>query len=139
MSTPFTDPAGVFVVVVAIILLAPIVAERARAPGIIGLIGAGMLVGPHGLGLIERDGAIALLGGVGLLYLMFLGGLDLDLEGFAELARHDPRDLRRAFDEVKVPAALVRHVAKQVLVEVRTDSHCRGRDSTAPQLARVHR
>ncbi len=81
---PLTDPAPVFLVLAAVILLAPIAAERARVPGLIGLIAAGMLVGPNVGGLIARDGAIALLGGVGLLYLMFLGGLDLDLEGFAE-------------------------------------------------------
>jgi Kef-type K+ transport system membrane component KefB len=81
---PFTDPAFVFLVLAAVILVAPIVAERARIPGIIGLILAGTLVGPNVAGILERQGAIALLGGVGLLYLMFLGGLDLDLEGFIE-------------------------------------------------------
>jgi Kef-type K+ transport system membrane component KefB len=81
---PFTGPAVVFVVLAGIILLAPIAAERARVPGIIGLILAGMLVGPNVAGILARDGAIELLGGVGLLYLMFLGGLDLDLDGFAE-------------------------------------------------------
>jgi Kef-type K+ transport system membrane component KefB len=83
-ALPFTDPAFVFVVLAAIILLAPIAAERLRVPGIIGLILAGMVVGPNVGGVLERDGAIALLGGVGLLYLMFLGGLDLDLQGFVE-------------------------------------------------------
>jgi Kef-type K+ transport system membrane component KefB len=83
LGLPFNDPATVFLVLAAVILLAPITAERARVPGIIGLILAGMLIGPNVAGLVERDGAIALLGGVGLLYLMFLGGLDLDLEGFA--------------------------------------------------------
>jgi Kef-type K+ transport system membrane component KefB len=84
VALPFTDPASVFVVLAAIILFAPIAAERVGAPGIIGLILAGMLVGPNVAGILERDGAIALLGGVGLLYLMFLGGLDLDLDGFKE-------------------------------------------------------
>jgi Kef-type K+ transport system membrane component KefB len=83
-ALPFTDPAFVFLALAAIILFAPIAAERLGAPGIIGLILAGMVVGPNVAGVLERDGAIALLGGVGLLYLMFLGGLDLDLDGFAE-------------------------------------------------------
>jgi Kef-type K+ transport system membrane component KefB len=87
LDAPFTDPATVFVVLAAVILVAPIAAERLKVPGIIGLILAGMVIGPNVTGLVARDGAIALLGGVGLLYLMFLGGLDLDLEGFKE----DPR------------------------------------------------
>lgn len=83
-ALPFTDPAFVFVVLAAIILFAPIAAERLGVPGLIGLIVAGMVVGPNVGGILEREGAIALLGGVGLLYLMFLGGLDLDLDGFSE-------------------------------------------------------
>lgn len=84
---PLTDPAYVFVVLFAVILVAPLVAERARAPGIIGLIVAGVLVGPNTIGLLERAGPIDVLGGVGLLYLMFLAGIDLDLEGFKERRR----------------------------------------------------
>lgn len=87
LSLPLTDPAYVFVVLFAVILLAPLVAERARAPGIIGLILAGVLIGPNALGLLERAGPIEVLGGVGLLYLMFLAGVDLDLEGFKEHRR----------------------------------------------------
>jgi Kef-type K+ transport system membrane component KefB len=84
LERPFTDPATVFLLLAAVILIAPIAAERAKVPGIIGLILAGMAIGPNAANLLQRDGAIALLGGVGLLYLMFLGGLDLDLEGFSE-------------------------------------------------------
>lgn len=87
MSLPFQDPAWVFLTLFGIVLLAPLAAERARVPGIIGLILAGTLVGPGGFGIIERDGAVGVLGGVGLLYLMFLAALELDLDGFRERPR----------------------------------------------------
>jgi Kef-type K+ transport system membrane component KefB/nucleotide-binding universal stress UspA family protein len=64
------------------VLLGPLLAERARLPGLAGLILAGMLVGPNVLGILGRDTFIETLGYVGLLYLMFQGGLDLDLDGF---------------------------------------------------------
>ncbi|HVL97870.1 MAG TPA: cation:proton antiporter [Egibacteraceae bacterium] len=84
---PLTDPAFVFVVLFAVILLAPLVAERARVPGIVGLILAGVVIGPNALGVLERTGPIEVLGGIGLLYLMFLAGVDLDLAGFYEHRR----------------------------------------------------
>ncbi len=79
---PLTDPGAVFAVLFLIVLLGPLAAERARLPGLAGLILAGMLVGPNVLGVLGRDTFIETLGYVGLLYLMFQGGLDLDLDGF---------------------------------------------------------
>lgn len=87
-SLPLDQPAYVFGVLFLAILLAPLAAERVRAPGIIGLLLAGVLIGPNVLGLVERAGPVEMLGGVGLLYLMFVGGVDLDLDGF----RRDVRD-----------------------------------------------
>jgi Kef-type K+ transport system membrane component KefB len=71
----------------AVVLLAPILAERARIPGVVGLVVVGVLIGPHTSGLLERDGTIAVLGSVGLLYLMFVVGLELDLEDFSRHRR----------------------------------------------------
>lgn len=87
ITLPLTEPAFVFGVLFAVILLAPLAAERAGAPGIIGLIVAGVVIGPNAVGLVERAGPIELLGSVGLLYLMFLAGVDLDLDGFHEHRR----------------------------------------------------
>jgi Kef-type K+ transport system membrane component KefB len=87
LSLPLTHPALVFIVLFLAILVAPIAAERVGVPGIIGLIVAGIVVGPHTFGLLERAGAIATLGEAGLLYLMFLVGLDLDQESFLEHRR----------------------------------------------------
>lgn len=87
LQLPLTDPAFVFVVLFAVILVAPLLAERAGAPGIIGLILAGVVIGPNATGVLERAGPIEVLGGLGLLYLMFMAGLDMDLDGFQRYRR----------------------------------------------------
>jgi Kef-type K+ transport system membrane component KefB/mannitol/fructose-specific phosphotransferase system IIA component (Ntr-type)/nucleotide-binding universal stress UspA family protein len=81
---PFTDPVLIFALAMAVFLLAPLVAERYRIPGILGLILVGALIGPNVLNLVARDFTFQLLGTVGLLYLVFLAGLELDLNRFSE-------------------------------------------------------
>jgi Kef-type K+ transport system membrane component KefB/nucleotide-binding universal stress UspA family protein len=80
---PLTDPGAVFAVLFLVVLIGPLLATRARLPGLAGLIIIGMLVGPNVLNILGRDTFIETLGYVGLLYLMFQGGLDLDLDGFS--------------------------------------------------------
>lgn len=87
LELPLEQPASVFAVLFLAILVAPLVAERFRAPGLIGLLLAGTLVGPAGLGVLQRAGVVESLGGVGLLYLLFVSGLDLDLDGFRDYRR----------------------------------------------------
>lgn len=79
-TQPITDPVAVFLVILAIMLIAPLLFERLRLPGIVGLIVAGVLVGPYGLGLLERGSTMVLLGTVGLLFLMFMAGLETSLD-----------------------------------------------------------
>jgi len=81
-TLPFTDPVLIVALAMLVFLVVPIVFERIRVPGVIGLIVAGAAVGPHGFGLLERDATIVLLGTVGLLYLMLMVGLELDLNEF---------------------------------------------------------
>jgi Kef-type K+ transport system membrane component KefB len=81
-TLPFTDPVLIFSIVLFIILLAPTIARRINTPSIVGLILAGILVGPNGLNLLARDASIVLFGTVGLLYIMFLAGLEIDLNDF---------------------------------------------------------
>ena len=71
-----------------IILLAPIVLRRLRIPHIIGLILAGLLVGQHGLNLIARDTSFEMFGQVGIYYIMFLAGLEMDMGSFRRHGRH---------------------------------------------------
>jgi Kef-type K+ transport system membrane component KefB len=82
ISLPFTDPVLIFSLVLFIILMAPALLKKLRIPSIIGLIVAGMLVGPNGFNLLLRDSSIVLFGTVGLLYIMFLAGLEIDLNDF---------------------------------------------------------
>jgi Kef-type K+ transport system membrane component KefB/nucleotide-binding universal stress UspA family protein len=79
-STPIKDPVPVFLMILGIMLIAPLLFEKIRLPGIVGLILAGVLVGPNGLGLLARDNTIVLLGTVGLLFLMFMAGLETSLD-----------------------------------------------------------
>lgn len=82
LSLPFKEPVLVFAVVLFIILLAPLLLNKIKIPSIIGLIVAGVMVGPHGFNLLQRGESIELFGTVGLLYIMFLVGLELDINEF---------------------------------------------------------
>ena len=66
------DPVLIFAVAMLLMLVAPLIFHRLRMPGLVGLIVAGLIVGPHGFGLLTRDGTFELLGTVGILFLMFL-------------------------------------------------------------------
>jgi Kef-type K+ transport system membrane component KefB len=73
----------VFFVCFAVILVGPLVFERLGFPGIIGVILGGLLVGPGVLDWVQREGVVESLGDLGILVLMFLAGLELDLDEFA--------------------------------------------------------
>ena len=77
---PITDPTLIFFVVLLIILFAPIVMSKLRIPHIIGMVLAGMVMGQFGLNILERDNSFELFGRVGLYYIMFLAGLEMDME-----------------------------------------------------------
>lgn len=78
---PITDPTLIFFVVLLMILLSPIIMGRLRIPHIIGMVLAGVLVGKYGLNILGRDASFELFGRVGLYYIMFLAGLEMDMEG----------------------------------------------------------
>lgn len=76
---PLTNPVAIFLVVLVIILLAPVLLNRLKIPHIVGMIAAGVAVGPYGLHILDRDSSFEIFGQVGLLYLMFLAGLEIDM------------------------------------------------------------
>jgi Kef-type K+ transport system membrane component KefB len=82
LDLPVTNPVLIFALAMLLFVSAPLLIERLRAPGIIGLLVAGALVGPNALNLLARDPTIVLLGTVGLLYIMFIAGVEIDLHGF---------------------------------------------------------
>jgi Kef-type K+ transport system membrane component KefB len=81
-SLPLSNPVIIFSLVLFIILFAPILLRKIKVPYIIGLILAGVAVGPYALNLLRRDSSIVLFGTVGLLYIMFLAGLEIDISEF---------------------------------------------------------
>jgi Kef-type K+ transport system membrane component KefB len=84
---PVTNPTLIFFVVLCIILFAPIIMGKLRIPHIIGMVLAGVLVGQYGLNILERDNSFELFGRVGLCYIMFLAGLEMDVEGVKKHSR----------------------------------------------------
>lgn len=82
ISFPITDNVLLFVTLLFVILVAPILARQIKLPGIVGIIIVGVIVGPNGLNIIAMTSAIELLGAIGLLYIMFLAGLDINLLDF---------------------------------------------------------
>ena len=84
---PIENPTLIFFVVLLIILLAPIIMGKLRIPHIIGMVLAGMVVGEHGFNILTRDSSFELFGKVGLLYIMFLAGLEMDLESVKKNSR----------------------------------------------------
>ncbi|MEW6404936.1 MAG: cation:proton antiporter, partial [Chloroflexota bacterium] len=82
MFEALQEPVAFFLIIMSIILITPLLSERVRLPGIIGIILGGMLVGPHGFGLIEAGDRIEFLATIGLVYLMFSAGLEVDIHQF---------------------------------------------------------
>lgn len=82
LQLPITDPTWIFFLVLVIILFAPMVLGRLRIPHIIGMILAGVVIGEYGFNILERDSSFELFGKVGLYYIMFLAGLEMDMEDF---------------------------------------------------------
>ncbi len=81
------EPSVIFLVIITVIFVAPLLMERARLPGIVGLIIGGILIGGHGLNLLSDGPITELFGAVGLIYLMFNAGLEIDLDQFQQVRK----------------------------------------------------
>ncbi|WP_091908896.1 cation:proton antiporter [Porphyromonadaceae bacterium KH3R12] len=82
LSLPISNPTVQFLILFVIVLLAPIIFNKIRIPSLIGLIIAGAVIGPYGVGLMLRDSNMIMLGNAGLLYIMFLAGIEIDVAEF---------------------------------------------------------
>ncbi|MBR3454510.1 MAG: cation:proton antiporter [Bacteroidaceae bacterium] len=85
---PITDPTWIFFIVLCIILFSPIIFTRLHIPHLVGLILAGAIIGEHGFNILTRDSSFELFGKVGIYYIMFLAGLEMDLEGLKKNIGH---------------------------------------------------
>ncbi|MCU0319275.1 MAG: cation:proton antiporter [Flavobacteriales bacterium] len=100
---PLQNPVLVFCVVLFIILLAPLILRQFKVPGVIGLIISGVIVGPHALNLLEKNSAVDLFSTIGLLYIMFIAGLELDMD---EFRKHRNKSLWFGLFTFAIPLAI---------------------------------
>ncbi|WP_440772668.1 cation:proton antiporter domain-containing protein [Natronorubrum sp. DTA28] len=84
LGLPLDQPVLVFTIAMAIFLIGPLLVKRLGQPGIVGIVIFGAAIGPGALELVEHSDAIVLLGEVGLIYLLFTVGLEVDIQGFKE-------------------------------------------------------
>lgn len=117
LQLPLQDPILVFSLILLIILLAPILLQKIKTPSIIGLIVAGILIGPNGFGvlsaeMIHEGSAISWFSTIGLLYIMFIAGLELDLNEFKS---HRNRSLIFGFFTFIIPLAIGYPVCRYLL------------------------
>lgn len=76
---PISNPVSIFLIVLLTILLGPVVFRRLKIPPVVGLIIAGMALGPYGFGVLERDASFRIFGEVGILYIMFQAAVEIDM------------------------------------------------------------
>ncbi|WP_372772319.1 cation:proton antiporter [Mangrovibacterium sp.] len=82
-TPPFSNSVLIFTIILLIIFISPLLLRKIKIPSIIVLILCGLIIGPHGFNLIEKGDAVKLFSTIGLLYIMFLAGLELNLTEFA--------------------------------------------------------
>src|SRR6218665_507895 len=82
LSLPLEDPVLRFLILLIIILGAPLLLNKIKVPHLLGLIIAGAVIGPNGFNILARDSSIVVTGTTGLLYIMFLAGLEIDMGDF---------------------------------------------------------
>lgn len=102
-TLPLADPVLKFLLILLIILAAPLLLNKLRIPHLLGLIIAGAIIGPHGFNLVLRDSSIILSGTAGLLYIMFLAGLEIDM---ADFKRNSTKSLAFGMYTLLIPMIL---------------------------------
>ncbi|MGL5683003.1 MAG: cation:proton antiporter [Marinifilaceae bacterium] len=112
LTLPIANPVIKFLIILSIILFAPLILNKFKIPHILGLIIAGAIIGPNGFNLILRDSSIILSGTAGLLYIMFLAGLEIDL---SEFKRNSSKSLLFGLYTFIIPMALGTAVSLYVL------------------------
>src|ERR1700712_6087893 len=100
---PFTNPVLIFTLVLFIILLSPMLMAKIKVPDIVGFIIAGVIIGPFGLNLLVKNAAVELFATIGLLYIMFIAGIELNI---AEFQKKKHKSLIFGFLTFSIPIAL---------------------------------
>ena len=111
-ALPLHDPILVFLVLLSIVLLIPSLFKRINLPSIIGLIIAGILVGPHGFNILSDDAGMEMFSTIGLMYIMFAAGLELD---FNEFVANQDKSLVFGFFTFTLPLLVGYPVCRYIL------------------------
>lgn len=82
MFAPITNPVAIFTLIILVILIVPYFSKQLRIPSIFGLILSGVIIGPNGAGFIPNNEGVSVFSSVGLLYIMFLAGLEININSF---------------------------------------------------------
>ncbi len=82
LNLPLEEPVLIFSIILFVIFFSPIIFSKIKIPGIVGLILSGVALGPNGFHILENDSSFKLFGKVGLLYIMFMAGLEIDMNEF---------------------------------------------------------
>ena len=75
---------AILALVMGVIFITPLVCRRLHVPSIVGFILMGIVLGPHGLGWIAESETIKVLGNMGMLYIMFQAGVEIDMNDFRQ-------------------------------------------------------
>jgi len=102
-KTPLTNPVLIFSLILFIILIFPLLLKKINIPGIIGLILAGVFIGPHGLNILENNSAVDLFSTIGILYIMFIAGLELNIN---EFNKHKHKSILFGFFSFMLPLVI---------------------------------
>lgn len=79
------DPLVLFFIVMSVLLIVPNVVEKMKVPGMVGLMIVGMIIGPNGFKILKEGGALEVLATIGMVYLMFIAGLEVNPKQFAKI------------------------------------------------------
>lgn len=74
-----SNPIAIFLIVLVIIILGPVLFRPLKIPPIVGMIIAGIIVGPYGFGILDRDDSFRIFGEVGIVYIMFQAAVEIDM------------------------------------------------------------
>ena len=82
-----TNTLAILSIVIGLMLVIPMVCRKCHIPSIVGFILAGMAIGPYTLSIIPHTETIDTIGKLGILYILFQAGIELDRNDFRQQRR----------------------------------------------------
>ncbi|TBW26423.1 monovalent cation:proton antiporter family protein [Gramella sp. KN1008] len=75
------------VIILGLSILIILIFQRLKLPAILGFLIAGIIAGPHAFNLISSQHEVELLSEIGIIFLLFVIGIELSLKGLASIKR----------------------------------------------------